>query len=98
MIHKGHDYHEEPDCGHGRIETRKCSILRAKEYLLEENLLAWKDVSPLVKVESIQEVNGVKCIYIRYFISDEDIDKARYYSSLVRDTGPLKTVCTGIWT
>ncbi len=84
-IHKGYDYHEELDCGHGRIESRKCSILRAKEYLLEENLSAWKDISTLVKVESIREVNGVQSKDIRYFISDEDMDKARYYSSLVRD-------------
>jgi hypothetical protein len=27
---------------HGRIETRQCSILAAKAYLLEENLSAWK--------------------------------------------------------
>ncbi len=84
-IHKGYDYHEELDCGHGRIETRKCSILGAKEYLLEENLSVWKDISTLVKVESIREVNGVQSKDIRYFISDEDIDKARYYNSLVRD-------------
>jgi predicted transposase YbfD/YdcC len=84
-VHKGYDYYEEPDCGHGRVETRKCSILPAKEYLLEENLPAWKDVSTLVRVESIREVNAVKSIDIRYFISDENIDKARYYSALVRD-------------
>ena len=52
---------------------------------MEENLSAWKDISTLVKVESIREVNGVQSKDIRYFISDEDIDKARYYNSLVRD-------------
>lgn len=65
----------------GCIETRECFILRAKEYLLEENLLAWKDISTLVRVESIREVNAVK----RIFTGDEDIEKARFYSSLVRD-------------
>jgi predicted transposase YbfD/YdcC len=83
--HKGYDYYEELDCGHGRIETRKCSILRAKDYLLEENILAWKDISTLVKVESIREINGLQRKYIRYFISNQDMDKARYYNSLVRD-------------
>lgn len=35
-IHAGHNIHETFEAGHGRIETRKCSILPAKEYIQEE--------------------------------------------------------------
>lgn len=79
--HKGYDYYEELDCGHGRIETRKCSILRARDYLLEENLSLWTDIYTLFKVESTREQNGIQSKDVRYFISDEDVQK----NSLVRD-------------
>jgi predicted transposase YbfD/YdcC len=82
--HAGYDCYEELDGGHGRIETRRCSILKATDYLLTETVNAWKDVTTLVKVESTREIKGVKSKEIRYYISDEDISHARYYNSLVR--------------
>ncbi|GHT37715.1 putative transposase YncI [Bacteroidia bacterium] len=88
--HKGYGYCEELDCGHGRIETRKCSISRAEAYLLEENLLPWKDIYALVKAESIREENGMQGKGVRCFINDENVDKARCYNSLVRDHWPIE--------
>ncbi|GHT03731.1 hypothetical protein AGMMS49525_09310 [Bacteroidia bacterium] len=55
---------------HGRIETRKCSILPAKDFLLEENLSAWKDVFTLVKIEVSREIKGDLHQETRYYISD----------------------------
>ncbi|GHV50137.1 hypothetical protein FACS1894181_10290 [Bacteroidia bacterium] len=87
---KGYGYCEELDCGHGRIETRKCSILRAEGYLLEENLLLWKDIYALVKAESIREENGMQGKGVRCFINDENVDKARCSNSLVRGHWPIE--------
>jgi hypothetical protein len=37
-MHGGYDVYETLDSDHGRRETRKCSILPACEFLMEENL------------------------------------------------------------
>lgn len=83
--HKGYYSTEDLDYGHGRIETRRCSILRAEDFLLEENLCAWKDLKTLVRIDSEREVKGVVSSETRYYISSEDMDNAAYYNSLVRD-------------
>ena len=80
----GYHFVEDWDYGHGRFETRKCSILPAKDFLLHENLCAWKDVSMLIKVEASREIKDVTTIQKRYYISDENITNASYYNSLVR--------------
>jgi predicted transposase YbfD/YdcC len=82
--HRGYDAIEETDRDHGRIETRRCSILPAKDFLLEENLQAWKGIATLVRVDACREIKGVKTGETRYYISDENIAKASYYQALVR--------------
>lgn len=82
--HHGYHQTEDTDCGHGRIETRSCSILPAKDFLLEENLLAWKDIATLVKIEATREIKDVLTKETRYYISDENISNAAYYGSLAR--------------
>lgn len=83
-VHHGSHCIEDWDYGHGRFETRKCSILPAKGFLLQENLSAWKDLSTLVKIESTRESKGVKTRETRYYISNEEIGNASYYNALVR--------------
>jgi predicted transposase YbfD/YdcC len=83
--HRGYNFTEETDCDHGRIETRHCSILPAKDFLLEENLENWKDIATLIKVDACREIKGVQTSETRYYISDEDINMATYYQALVRD-------------
>jgi Transposase len=80
----GLDSFEELDYGHGRIETRKCSILLAQDYLLEENYRAWKDISMLVRIEASRDLCGVITQETRYYISDETLRSASYYNSLAR--------------
>ena len=80
----GLDSFEELDYGHGRIETRKCSILLAQDYLLEENYRAWKDINMLVRIEASREVCGIITQETRYYISDETLRSASYYNSLAR--------------
>jgi predicted transposase YbfD/YdcC len=82
--HRGYDFTEDLDYGHGRIETRKCSLLPAKECLMKENFLSWKDLSTLIKVDTSRDVNGVITTESRYYISDENINNASYYNNLVR--------------
>jgi predicted transposase YbfD/YdcC len=82
--HHGYDRIEDIDCGHGRIDTRHCSILPAKDFLLEENLQPWKDIATLVKIDACREIKGVCTSETRYYISNEHISKASYYLDLAR--------------
>jgi predicted transposase YbfD/YdcC len=82
--HTGHDCTEDVTGDHGRIETRRCAVLPAGEYLLEENLKAWKDLKTLVKVESCREIKGTCSHETRYYISSEEVKSAAYYQCLVR--------------
>jgi predicted transposase YbfD/YdcC len=82
--HHGYDSIEETERGHGRIETRRCSILPAKDFLLEENMKKWKDVFTLVRIDASREIKGVRKEETRYYISDENVTQAAYYQELVR--------------
>ncbi|KAA6333354.1 hypothetical protein EZS27_018217 [termite gut metagenome] len=44
-LNKGTVFTDETESNHGRIETRQCSILPVKGYLLEEYFQAWKQVA-----------------------------------------------------
>ncbi|GHV10079.1 ISAs1 family transposase [Bacteroidia bacterium] len=81
---RGSCFQGDIESDHGRIETRKCSILPAKDFLLEENLSAWKDVFTLVKIEASREIKGELHQETRYYISDEKIANPSYYNSLAR--------------
>lgn len=83
-VHQGYDCVEEIQRDHGRIDTRRCSILPAKDFLLEETIQAWKDLTTLIRVESCREIKGVRTEETRYYISNEDMPKASYYQALVR--------------
>lgn len=83
-VNCGTDSAENIESGHGRIETRKCSILPAKDYLMRETLDDWKNLSTIIKVESTREMVDRTTHEIRYYISDEEHPKASYYTSLVR--------------
>lgn len=70
---------QELDLGHGRIETRKCTVVLAKDWLLEEDLVKWKDLKSIVKVEAeIEYKNGKKkgqtSQEVRYYISSLEPD------------------------
>jgi predicted transposase YbfD/YdcC len=48
-ILKASDYHDNLDYGHGRIETRKCSII--SDLSLVENAEKWMNIKAIVKME-----------------------------------------------
>jgi predicted transposase YbfD/YdcC len=81
---RGNAQREWTEKDHGRIETRRCSILAAKDFLLEENITAWKNVTTLIKIDASRIINGVKQEEIRYYISDEAEESTLYYNTLAR--------------
>jgi predicted transposase YbfD/YdcC len=66
------------------VFTRKCSILPACKFLLEENLSPWKNLKTLIRLEAKREVQGKTTQEVRYYISDEQETKAAYFCSLIR--------------
>jgi predicted transposase YbfD/YdcC len=58
-VNQGTVFTDEIESNHGRMETRQCSMLSAKNYLLEENIQAWKQVATLIKIEESREIKGV---------------------------------------
>ena len=75
---------EEWEYAHGRYESRKCSILKAREVLLEEHLEQWAGIQTLVRIESLRQTNEMETNEIRYYISDETGLKANYFNEPVR--------------
>ena len=83
-LHQGYDCSETLDSGHGRIETRKCSILPAHKFLMEETISAWKGIQTIIRINATREVQGKTTFETRYYISDEQEIKAAYFNSLAR--------------
>jgi predicted transposase YbfD/YdcC len=64
---------EDIDIGHGRIETRKCSVLSNFQHI--ENQHKWKNLQSIVRIEST----------IEFKISDKPKEEAvRYYISSLK--------------
>lgn len=83
-VHTGYDSDETLDAGHGRIETRRCSILPAKAFLMEETISPWKDLRTIIRVQTIRETKEKTTQEIRYYISDKDESNAAYFNALAR--------------
>jgi hypothetical protein len=47
-VNQGYDISGDIEKDHGRIETRRCSILSAKDFVLEETLSAWRNLETLI--------------------------------------------------
>ena len=61
------DVSQTLDKGHGRLETRVCTVVPAPAYL--EELAPWKDVRALVKIEARREQGAKVEAEIRYAIT-----------------------------
>ncbi|WP_142785143.1 ISAs1 family transposase [Changchengzhania lutea] len=67
------DSHTDEDLGHGRIETRKCSVINDFKFIEDQD--KWTGLESIVKVESIREFKN----------SDKPTETAtRYYISSVK--------------
>ena len=73
--------------GHGRIETRKCSVIKDFQFLKKDN--QWRNLHRIIKIESIREFKN----------SDKPIEKAtRYYiSSLQNNAKAFQTKIPSHW-
>jgi predicted transposase YbfD/YdcC len=58
---------ETLDKGHGRLETRRCTVVPAPAYL--EELERWKDIRALVKIEARREIGAKVETETRYAIT-----------------------------
>ena len=63
----GADVSQTLDKGHGRLETRLCTVVPAPAYL--EELTPWKDVRALVKIEARRELGTKVETETRYAIT-----------------------------
>lgn len=75
-------YDENIDIGHGRIETRKCTVIADLAHIEEPQ--RWKNLSVLVKMESERcyKATGVTEKAIRYYIGSKPADAAFYQHNI----------------
>lgn len=74
------------DCGHGRVEVRKCSVINDLEFV--EDVDKWKDLQTIIKIESSTHFKKTKI----------DTTSTRYYiSSLPADAGILNNSIRSHW-
>jgi predicted transposase YbfD/YdcC len=59
----------EYDKGHGRLETRRCTVTEDIAWLREKHS-HWKDLRSIVEIESTREIKGKITVEKRYYISD----------------------------
>lgn len=67
---------EECDCDHGRVETRKCSVICDLDMI--EKKEAWKDLKSIIRIESTRfiKATGKQEQQIRYYISSLEVNAA----------------------
>ena len=68
---------EDTDCGHGRVETRRCSVIN--DLSLIENRAEWKNLRTLIKIETErydkcrQTIQKESRLYISSLEADADL-------------------------
>ena len=81
-ITKERDRHEDTDSGHGRIETRMCSVIDNLEFLDgKEN---WEELKTIIMVESEQydQMTHKQATETRYYISSSRMNAEKFNSSI----------------
>ncbi len=59
----------ETEKGHGRIETRTCTVTENIDWLKAEHS-DWKNLKSVVEIESTREIKGAISVEKRYYITD----------------------------
>lgn len=80
---KSPDFSEDIDYGHGRIETRKCTVIN--NFNMIESYENWANMKSVIKIESIRDFKGKDKIEtsVRYYISSLD-KTAEELQSIIR--------------
>lgn len=79
------DYYQSTDIGHGRIETRTCSVISDFQFI-ENKDNKWNKLQQIIKIQSVREFknsNKPKETATRYYISSLQ-DKAQNYQQHIR--------------
>lgn len=79
--------HTQEDCGHGRVELRKCSIISDLEFIDDQG--KWKDLQTIIKIESSVYFKSTK---------KETISQRYYISSLPADAELINHSIRSHWT
>jgi predicted transposase YbfD/YdcC len=79
------DQKEVWDYGHGRYEERWCTILPAKEHLLNEVLQNWTSLTTLIQIKAKRYINNQVEDSIRYYISSLSDRDQSYFNQAVRN-------------
>ena len=74
------DWRSEPEKCHGRIETRR--VLVASADWLEDKAV-WKDLCKIIRYQCTREINGVKTVCVRHYISSFETS-AEDFGQIVR--------------
>src|SRR5699024_2483865 len=59
LFSKAKTAHQDVDFGHGRIETRKCSVIQLKDFDHVVSHQSWANLSSIIKIESKQVLHLV---------------------------------------
>ena len=76
-----HDFYEENDMGHGRLELRQCWVISAKQPYFEERK-NWKNLTSIAMVISERDLGDKKTREIRFFISSLKPDAKQILSAV----------------
>lgn len=73
----------DADIGHGRVETRKCSIIKDLEHVIQKE--EWTKLTTLIRIESERffKVSGKAETETRYYISSKN-QSAAYFQKNIR--------------
>ena len=76
------DFNETLDFGHGRVETRKCSVITNLEHI--ENKADWVDIKSIIKIETNRYNKAQKTNQeaVRFYISNLDIDASIFQNHI----------------
>jgi len=77
-----HEIHTSVDGGHGRVETRRCTVIADEDWFEEKS--KWKKLTTFGMVESKREMGDETTQETRYFISSLPCD-AKRFAEAVRD-------------
>lgn len=84
LFHQPELFDETKEKGHGRIETRKCSIIDINNLPEAEVPSGWENLNTLVKVEATRKIKNKEQKETRYYLSSEKITSPGYYNLMVR--------------
>lgn len=74
LFSKGATVFENLDFGHGRIETRKCSVINSKDFDHVLSHKEWKSMTSIIRIESERDFKNKELVEnaTRYYISSAD--------------------------